>query len=180
MTLTRGEQVLELESALPGDFNWVNTAMAAVALLESGIAPQDVARAVLTRPQVPGRMELVAPSDPTREDLPTAVVDFAHTPDAMRLTLEAVRAITPGRLIVVFSSDGDRDHGKRPMLGAVAAELAEVKRAVLANPSPRRQLTALLETLADLGTDAALAADASLRAGLSIRGGEVIDTRILA
>ena len=67
LTLTRGEQVLELESALPGDFNRVNTAMAAVALLESGIALQDVARAVLTRPQVPGRMELVTPSDPTRE-----------------------------------------------------------------------------------------------------------------
>ncbi|MGE9784014.1 UDP-N-acetylmuramoyl-L-alanyl-D-glutamate--2,6-diaminopimelate ligase [Janibacter sp. G368] len=137
MTLTRGEQVLELESALPGDFNRVNTAMAAVALLESGIAPQDVARAVLTRPQVPGRMELVAPSDPTREDLPTAVVDFAHTPDAVGAALAALRPQTNGLLVVVLGAGGSRDPGKRPGMGAAAAAHADV--VIVTDDNPREE-----------------------------------------
>ena len=60
-----------------------------------------------------------------------------YTPDALELALEAVRPITPGRLIVVFGADGDRDQGKRPMLGAVAARLADVL--VVTDENPRSE-----------------------------------------
>ncbi|WP_448629639.1 glutamate ligase domain-containing protein [Cellulomonas soli] len=60
------------------------------------------------------------------EGLPLALVDYAHTPDALVLALEAVRPITPGRLIIVLGSDGDRDQGKRPLMGQIAARLADV------------------------------------------------------
>jgi len=65
------------------------------------------------------------------------IVDFAHTPEAMELALKAVRPITPGRLIVVFGSDGDRDQGKRPMLGQVCARLADVL--VVTDENPRSE-----------------------------------------
>src|SRR5699024_11180178 len=105
LSLTSTDEVLHLRSALPGDFNRVNTAMAAIALLRSGLPSADVAEAVLVRPEVPGRMELVVPSDTTRadwEDLPTALVDFAHTPDAVGAVLSALRLQTNGQLVVVL------------------------------------------------------------------------------
>ncbi len=93
MFLMSRSVTLGVRSSLPGDFNRVNTAMAAVALMESGIPAAQVAEAVLTRPEVPGRMELVVPSDPegaAAAELPTALVDFAHTPDAVGAALAAL------------------------------------------------------------------------------------------
>ena len=83
---------------------------------------------------IPGRMQRISRRDGVRG---TCIVDFAHTPDAMELALKAVRQITPGRLIVVFGSDGDRDRGKRPMLGAIAARLADVL--VVTDENPRSE-----------------------------------------
>ena len=69
---------------------------------------------------VPGRMQLVSTA-------PAAVVDFAHNPDALQRALEAVRSPEPGsRVIVVFGATGQRDQGKRPAMGAIAARLADV------------------------------------------------------
>ena len=138
LSLTSLGEVLYLRSSLPGDFNRVNTAMAAVALMQAGYAPRDVAEAVLSRPDVPGRMELVAPSDPERpdlDDLPTAVVDFAHTPDAVGAVLSALRPQTNGQLVVVLGAGGSRDPGKRPGMGAAAAAHADV--VVVTDDNPR-------------------------------------------
>ena len=138
LTLTGSDEVLHLRSSLPGDFNRVNTAMAVVALIEVGIASRDAAGAVLTRPDVPGRMELVGPSDTGRadlEDLPTALVDFAHTPDAVGAVLSALRPQTNGQLVVVLGAGGSRDPGKRAGMGAAAAAHADV--VIVTDDNPR-------------------------------------------
>ena len=91
--------------------------------------------ATLESPEsIPGRMQRISQRDGRRG---LCIVDFAHTPDAMELALKAVRPITPGRLIVVFGSDGDRDQGKRPMLGEVCARLADVL--VVTDENPRSE-----------------------------------------
>ncbi|WP_303325020.1 UDP-N-acetylmuramoyl-L-alanyl-D-glutamate--2,6-diaminopimelate ligase [Actinomyces radicidentis] len=119
---------------LPGLVNVQNAALALVMTIRAGVPAATAVEALSQAHNIPGRMQRISQRDGERG---LCIVDFAHTPDAMRLTLEAVRAITPGRLIVVFSSDGDRDHGKRPMLGAVAAELADVL--VLTDENPRSE-----------------------------------------
>jgi UDP-N-acetylmuramoyl-L-alanyl-D-glutamate--2,6-diaminopimelate ligase len=68
---------------------------------------------------------------------PLAIVDYAHTPDALTLALQGVRPITPGKLILIFGSDGDRDQGKRPVMGEIAANLADV--IVLTDENPRSE-----------------------------------------
>ncbi len=123
---------LELICHLPGTFNLVNTALAALALLVSGVAPADVERAMAREPRVPGRMEVV-----TMEgiDGPRCVVDYAHTPEAVAAALVALRPSTPGRLIVVLGAGGDRDRGKRELMGAAAARHADV--VVVTDDNPR-------------------------------------------
>jgi len=79
-------------------------------------------------------MERVIERAPGR---PLGIVDYAHTPDALVLALEAVRPITPGRLVIVFGSDGDRDRGKRPIMGEIAARLADVL--VVTDENPRSE-----------------------------------------
>ncbi len=86
---------LHLRSSLPGDFNVTNTAMAAAALVLLGEDAGAVGEAVLTDPHVPGRMETVAAPDGV--DAPRAVVDYAHTPEAIRAALRALRPTTPGQ-----------------------------------------------------------------------------------
>jgi UDP-N-acetylmuramoyl-L-alanyl-D-glutamate--2,6-diaminopimelate ligase len=71
------------------------------------------------------------------DGFPLAIVDYAHTPDALVLALDAVRPITPGRLVLVFGSDGDRDQGKRPIMGEIAARLADV--IVVTDENPRSE-----------------------------------------
>jgi len=78
----------------------------------------------------PGRMETFGGTH-----APLAVVDYAHTPDALRKALSAARAHCSGRLVVVFGCGGDRDPGKRPIMGAIAAELADD--VVITDDNPR-------------------------------------------
>lgn len=122
---------LALRSALPGDFNIMNTAMAAVALLMLGHAPGRVADAVLSDPHVPGRMERVAVGHP---DAPLAVVDYAHTPDAVAAALAALRGPERGPLIVVLGAGGGRDVGKRTAMGRAAAQADVV---IVTDDNPR-------------------------------------------
>jgi UDP-N-acetylmuramoyl-L-alanyl-D-glutamate--2,6-diaminopimelate ligase len=106
--------------ALPliGDFNVANALGAAATALALGLPLAQVARALQTLPQVPGRLERLA-------DAPTVLRDYAHTPDALERAIAAVRPFTPGRLRVLFGCGGDRDRGKRPVMGAIAERLAD-------------------------------------------------------
>ena len=139
---------LALASALPGDFNLANTALASVALLLLGLSPASVAAAVLTDPHVPGRMEVVA-SAPGDQEAPRVVVDYAHSPEAIRAALRALRPTTPGRLVVVTGAGGDRDRDKREAMGAAAAEFADL--VVVTDDNPRSEDPALIRAAVRAG-----------------------------
>ena len=126
---------LHLRSSLPGDFNVTNTAMAAAALVLVGEDAAAVGRAVLTDPHVPGRMEAVPA--PEGAAAPRAVVDYAHTPDAILAALHALRPTTPGTLVCVTGAGGDRDRDKRQAMGAAAAQLADL--VVVTDDNPRSE-----------------------------------------
>ncbi len=112
----------EAFSPLPGLVNVSNAATAIVLATAAGVPLGAAVAAVGGAHAVPGRMERVIERG---QGLPLGLVDYAHTPDALVLALEAVRPITPGRLVVVLGSDGDRDQGKRPIMGEIAARLAD-------------------------------------------------------
>jgi UDP-N-acetylmuramoyl-L-alanyl-D-glutamate--2,6-diaminopimelate ligase len=117
---------------LPGAFNVSNAVAAIAALVEAGIPAEAAARGIAELPGVPGRMEKVEAGQPF-----LALVDYAHTPDAVVTLLDAVRRVTPGRVIVVLGCGGDRDRGKRPAMGRAAAQGADV--AVLTSDNPRSE-----------------------------------------
>ena len=121
---------LPAEVALPGRFNVANALAAIAAVVASGIAVDAAVRGIAALPGVPGRMERIDEGQPF-----AAVVDYAHTPEAIRSLLTSLREVTPGRLIVVLGAGGDRDRTKRPLMGAAAAQGADV--AVLTTDNPR-------------------------------------------
>lgn len=120
-----------LQSPLWGEFNADNLAIALATLLLSGVAHGDAAAALAALDAPPGRMELFRPSGRG----PTVVVDYAHTPDALEKALRAVRAHCEGTLTCVFGCGGERDRGKRPVMGAVAERCAD--HVVVTDDNPR-------------------------------------------
>ncbi len=123
--------VREVELPLPGEFNISNALGAAAIGLGLGLSLATVADRLALAPQVPGRMERI-----TAE--PFAVLrDYAHTPDALERALTALRPLTPGRLLVLFGCGGDRDRGKRPIMGRLAGTLADFT--VVTSDNPRTE-----------------------------------------
>ncbi|MEV4381387.1 UDP-N-acetylmuramoyl-L-alanyl-D-glutamate--2,6-diaminopimelate ligase [Streptosporangium amethystogenes subsp. fukuiense] len=118
--------------ALPGPFNVANALGAVVALVEAGVPLRTAVAGLGTLAGVPGRMERV----PGGEDF-QAIVDYSHKPGAVESVLCSLREVTTGRLIVVLGCGGDRDRGKRPMMGEAAARLADV--AILTSDNPRSE-----------------------------------------
>jgi UDP-N-acetylmuramoyl-L-alanyl-D-glutamate--2,6-diaminopimelate ligase len=117
---------------LTGSFNVAN-ALCAIALAgEAGLDPQQVADGIARSGGVPGRLEQV---DAGQDFL--AIVDYAHKPDALEAALTALRPLTPGRLLLVIGAGGDRDIGKRPVMGEIAARLADVL--VVTDDNPRSE-----------------------------------------
>lgn len=125
----RGEQV---SAPVGGRFMAENLVAAATAAAACGLDAGTVVRACAQVGVVPGRHESV----PTGGDY-SVIVDYAHTPDALASLLSSVRAIAPGRVIVVFGCGGDRDRGKRPEMGAVAASAADV--VIVTSDNPRNE-----------------------------------------
>ena len=119
--------------ALPlvGAFNVENALAAAGAALLMGVSLAEVAALLESAPRVPGRMEPVV-TGPF-----TVLIDFAHTPDALENLLEAVRGLTPGRLLVLFGAGGDRDRGKRRPMAEAVARWAD--RVYLTSDNPRTE-----------------------------------------
>lgn len=115
---------------LPNLYNWMAAAGAALAV---GIPPRVVEQGVKRLRSVRGRFEPVASSDGT-----IALVDYAHKPDALEKLLHAVRGIAPGKkIILVFGCGGDRDAGKRPLMGEIAGRLADLS--ILTSDNPRTE-----------------------------------------
>jgi len=118
---------------LAGGFNVSNALGAVVALVEAGIRLEDAVAGIAECPGVPGRLERV--SAPGLDF--TAFVDYSHKPGAVEAVLRSLRPVTASRLMIVLGCGGDRDRGKRPMMGAAAASLADV--AILTSDNPRSE-----------------------------------------
>jgi UDP-N-acetylmuramoyl-L-alanyl-D-glutamate--2,6-diaminopimelate ligase len=136
---------VETRVPLPGDYNVVNALCAIAALGEAGLDVRSVAGHMASAGSVPGRMERVEAG----QDY-LAVVDYAHKPDAVAAVLGALRPQTGGRLIVVLGAGGDRDPGKRPLMGATAARLADV--VVVTDDNPRSEDPAAIRAAVLAGT----------------------------
>jgi UDP-N-acetylmuramoyl-L-alanyl-D-glutamate--2,6-diaminopimelate ligase len=120
-----------LRLPLLGDYNGANALGAAAAALALGRPFSEVLDRLRSAPQVPGRMELLV-------DQPFVVLrDYAHTPDALERALSALRPLTSGKLLVVFGCGGDRDKGKRPVMGRIASELADLP--IVTSDNPRTE-----------------------------------------
>jgi UDP-N-acetylmuramoyl-L-alanyl-D-glutamate--2,6-diaminopimelate ligase len=123
---------IELRTHLRGRFN-VENVLAAVAVSRLlGIENEAIATGVEALPGVPGRFEAVEAGQPF-----TVVVDYSHKPDALENVLRTARELARGRVICVFGCGGDRDRGKRPVMGRIAAELADV--AIVTSDNPRSE-----------------------------------------
>jgi UDP-N-acetylmuramoyl-L-alanyl-D-glutamate--2,6-diaminopimelate ligase len=129
--------------ALPGGFNAANALAAIVALVEAGVGLAAAVTGVAASPGPPGRLERV-----DRGQDFTVLVDYAHKPGAVEALLTVMRDVTQGSLVIVLGCGGDRDRGKRRLMGAAAARLADV--AILTNDNPRSEdpLAILAEMLA--------------------------------
>ena len=113
-----------IRSRIAGTFTIYNTMFSAVAAIEMGAAPGDIIRGIANVAGICGRMERVVRAADVGFDV---YIDYAHTPGALRAALEGLRQAVPrgGRLTVVFGCGGDRDPGKRPVMGAIASELCD-------------------------------------------------------
>ncbi len=122
-------------SPLVGRFNLMNLLQAVGVLLQQGLPLPQLLEGLASFRGVPGRMERV--SAPAGRRLPAVLVDYAHTPDGLENALAACRPFTSGRLICVFGCGGDRDRSKRPLMGGIAARLADA--VVVTSDNPRTE-----------------------------------------
>ena len=124
---------LEIRSSLVGRPNVYNVLAAVATSVSLDVPPAAIEQGVAALGGVPGRFQLVS----TGADDVTAIVDYAHTDDALRNLLETVRGLAPGRVVAVFGCGGDRDRTKRPLMAAVAARLSDV--VIVTSDNPRSE-----------------------------------------
>jgi UDP-N-acetylmuramoyl-L-alanyl-D-glutamate--2,6-diaminopimelate ligase len=157
---------LRLASPLIGEHNVMNLLGAVGAGVALGLDPGAIASALGDVQAVPGRFERVDAGQPF-----LVVVDYAHTPDALERVLSTARKITPGRLAVVFGCGGDRDRTKRPIMGEIAARLADRAWVTSDNPRSERPQAILDEVVTGVrrvrGADARYVAEPDRRRAIS-------------
>lgn len=129
---------------LLGSFNISNSLAAAAAAHASGLGPAAIAGGLETAPQIPGRMEVIA------RDPMLVVRDYAHTPDALERALSALRPSLSGRMIVVFGCGGDRDPGKRPLMGRIGVAGSDFAFITSDNPRTEDPAAIVHDTVAEL------------------------------
>ena len=125
---------ITLSTKLLGRFNAENVLVVLGCLLALGVPSAEAALALAACTAPPGRMEVIEARTPGK---PLAVVDYAHTPDALAKALAALREHCRGALWCVFGCGGDRDAGKRPIMGAIADELAD--EIIVTDDNPRSE-----------------------------------------
>ncbi|MHA7870138.1 MAG: UDP-N-acetylmuramoyl-L-alanyl-D-glutamate--2,6-diaminopimelate ligase [Salipiger thiooxidans] len=130
--------VEQLRLNLIGGFQGQNALLAAGLVIACGAEAEDVFRALPKLDTVRGRMQLAA----TRDSGAAVYVDFAHTPDAVSTAIKALRPHVMGRLVAIIGAGGDRDAGKRPLMGAAAAEHADV--VIVTDDNPRSEDPAVI------------------------------------
>ena len=176
----------QVRLGLIGGFQAENVTLAAGLVIGAGAAAADVFKALPQLTGVRGRMQLAA----TRKNGASVFVDYAHTPDAIATALRALRPHVMGRLIIVFGAGGDRDRGKRPLMGRAAAENADLLYVTDDNPRSEDPATIRAAILAACpgasevgdraeailrGVDALLPGDALLIAGKGHESGQIIN-----
>lgn len=143
----RHRQIAEIEAAgqihrivlpLAGEFQMANALVAAGLAISTGVEPAVALRALEGLRGAPGRLELAGT---TREGVPV-FVDYAHKPEALENVLQSVRPFTTGRVIAVFGCGGDRDTGKRPIMGEIASRLSDV--VIVTDDNPRSEVPATI------------------------------------
>jgi UDP-N-acetylmuramoyl-L-alanyl-D-glutamate--2,6-diaminopimelate ligase len=139
---------IEIETALRGRFNVENVLGAVAAGLLLDLDEEDIAAGVRAVAGVPGRFEAIDEGQPF-----TVLVDYAHTPDSLETVLRAARDLGEGRLVVVFGAGGDRDRGKRPVMGKIAAELADLVIVTSDNPRSEDPITIIQDVLQGAGLE---------------------------
>ncbi len=157
------EGEIELSSPLRGRFNVYNVLGAFAAARALGVSAECSQAAVATAEQVPGRFETVDEGQPF-----AVIVDYAHTPDSLENVLHAARKLTKQRIHVVFGAGGDRDRTKRPLMGEIAARLAD--RAIVTSDNPRSEdpEAIIAEVLAGIGTGRSVEHDADRRRAIAL------------
>ncbi|MBQ9197081.1 MAG: UDP-N-acetylmuramoyl-L-alanyl-D-glutamate--2,6-diaminopimelate ligase [Clostridia bacterium] len=128
--LEQGERVIHLK--MTGIFNVYNALTATAAALALGIGLDDIVRGLESVTAVPGRAEMLETHTPYK-----VLLDYSHSPEALENILTAVRDFTRGRVIALFGCGGDRDHGKRPMMGEIGGRLADY--CILTSDNPRNE-----------------------------------------
>ena len=135
---------LELRLNLIGDFNIYNALAATGCALALGIDPETIKNGLEKVPYIPGRFQII----PESEDF-TVVIDYAHTPDGLENLLRTARSLTKKRLITVFGCGGDRDRGKRPIMGRISARYSDFS--VITTDNPRTEDPAAIAAEIDEG-----------------------------
>ena len=138
LTTPAGE--IEISSRLVGPFNLANILAATATALALGLTPEDIARGIAALEGAPGRLERFGP----REG-PAVFVDYAHTPAALASALKALQALDFSRMITVFGCGGDRDRGKRPLMGQAAAAASHLVVVTSDNPRSEEPLSIIQE-----------------------------------
>ncbi|TXI09906.1 MAG: UDP-N-acetylmuramoyl-L-alanyl-D-glutamate--2,6-diaminopimelate ligase [Rhizobium sp.] len=128
-----GDNIFEVHIPLAGDFQIANALVAAGLAISTGVAAPVAMEALEKLIGASGRLELVGHT----HDGALAYVDYAHKPDALENVLNSVRPFTTGRVVIVFGCGGDRDRGKRPIMGEIACRLADV--VVVTDDNPRSE-----------------------------------------
>ena len=132
-TAVYGGQEVPVSLPIPGKFTVYNALTVLGIALQLGISLEDSAKALKTAKGVKGRVEVV----PTPGKDYTVLIDYAHTPDGLQNVLSSVKGFCKGRLIAVFGCGGDRDPVKRPIMGKIGAEIADI--AVITSDNPRTE-----------------------------------------
>ena len=132
VTFRPDEGLSGIDVKLQGRFNTENAIAAAAAARALAVPEDAIKRGIEAVDRVPGRFDSVDEGQPF-----TVLVDYAHTPGALEVALEAARELARGRVICVFGAGGDRDRDKRPLMGRVVAELADV--AIVTSDNPRSE-----------------------------------------
>ena len=169
------EGPLEMTTRLPGLFNVQNALAALAATRTLGVEAETAARALAEASRVPGRFEPVEAG----QDF-GVLVDYAHTPDSLENVLRAARDLTEGRVHVVFGAGGDRDRGKRPLMGEVAARLAD--RVIVTSDNPRSEDPEAIveEIMAGTGPAAEREVDRRRAIALALEGAQAGDVVVIA
>jgi UDP-N-acetylmuramoyl-L-alanyl-D-glutamate--2,6-diaminopimelate ligase len=139
---------VEVTVAMPGRHNVANALLALACLVAVGVPAKVAAEGIGACRGVPGRLELVGPPEAQAAWPVLGVVDYAHKPDAIAAALAALREVATGRLLCVVGAGGDRDRGKRPLMGAAAAREADLVVVTDDNPRSEDPATIRAEVLA--------------------------------